>query len=174
VACCPKFSEIKFCSINVCGLKSKLLLPDFDDLIKCHDICIFLESKIDDLDILNLPNGYKSFSKCRQKFCKKSGGITIVFKTEYERYLNFPKTDSEYIQWIKFSKDIFSDEFLLGCVYIPPENSKYSTIDAFTEIENEFISLLGNNSRYALVGDFNAKTSDCQIFVAQMKIFLIL
>jgi exonuclease III len=146
VACCPKFSEIKFCSINVCGLKSKLLLPDFDDLIKCHDICIFLESKIDDLDILNLPNGYKSFSKCRQKFCKKSGGITIVFKTEYERYLNFPKTDSEYIQWIKFSKDIFSDEFLLGCVYIPPENSKYSTIDAFTEIENEFISLLGNNS----------------------------
>jgi hypothetical protein len=55
--------------------------------------------------------------------------------------LNFPKTDSEYIQWIKFSKDIFSDEFLLGCVYIPPENSKYSTIDAFTEIENEFISL---------------------------------
>jgi hypothetical protein len=63
-------------------------------------------------------------------------------------YLNFPKTDSEYIQWIKFSKDIFSDEFLLGCVYIPPENSKYSTIDAFTEIENEFISLLGNNSRY--------------------------
>jgi hypothetical protein len=66
--------------------KSKLLLPDFDDLIKCHDICIFLESKIDDLDILNLPNGYKSFSQCRQKFCKKSGGITIVFKTEYERY----------------------------------------------------------------------------------------
>ena len=48
--------------------------------------------------------------------CKKSGGITIVFKTENERYMNFPKTDSEYIQWIKFSKDIFSDEFLLGCV----------------------------------------------------------
>ena len=45
-------------------------------------------------------------------------------------------------------------------MYIPPENSKYSTIDEFTEIENEFISLLGNNSRYALVGDFNAKTSD--------------
>jgi hypothetical protein len=73
----PEIFRNKICSINVCGLKSKLLLPDFDDLIKCHDICIFLESKIDDLDILNLPNGYRSFSKCRQKFCKKSGGITI-------------------------------------------------------------------------------------------------
>lgn len=116
-ASCPKFSEIQFCSINVCGLKSKLLLADFDDLIKWHDICIFLESKIDDLDILNLPNGYESFYKPRQKFCIKSGGITIVFKTEFERYLNFPKTDSEYIQWIKLSKDIFSDEL----VYIPHE-----------------------------------------------------
>jgi hypothetical protein len=47
---------------------------------------------------------------------------------------------------------------------LPPENSKYSTIDAFTEIENEFISLLGNNSRYTLVGDFNAKTSDLPDF----------
>jgi hypothetical protein len=61
---------------------------------------------------------------------------------------------------------------LLGCVYIPPENSKYSTIDAFTEIENEFISLLGNNSRYALVGDFNAKTSDLPDFCCPDEHFL--
>jgi hypothetical protein len=57
-------------------------------------------------------------------------------------------------------------------VYIPPENSKYSTIDAFTEIENEFISLLGNNSRYALVGDFNAKTSDLPDFCCPDENFL--
>jgi hypothetical protein len=77
---------------------------DFDDLIKCHDICIFLESKIDDLDILNLPNGYKSFSKCRQKFCKKSGAFLLLAcpKLQVLDSAHF-SVEKHRVQWVEDS-----------------------------------------------------------------------
>ena len=38
----------------------------------------------------------------------------------------------------------------------PPENSKYSSSDAFDETENELISIINVDKRYvALTGDFN-------------------
>jgi hypothetical protein len=36
-------SEIKCICLNVCGIKSKLFLPEFIQLITTHDICIFIE-----------------------------------------------------------------------------------------------------------------------------------
>ncbi|VDI44432.1 Hypothetical predicted protein [Mytilus galloprovincialis] len=48
---------------------------------------------------------------------------------------------------------------IFGCVYVPPENSKYSTIEAFEELENELNILTNTENCYiALVGDFNSKT----------------
>ncbi|KAK6171818.1 hypothetical protein SNE40_018245 [Patella caerulea] len=46
---------------------------------------------------------------------------------------------------------------ILGVIYIPPENSKYSSLDAFTQIENELINFLSNNSYVILTGDFNSR-----------------
>ncbi|CAG2188201.1 unnamed protein product [Mytilus edulis] len=118
--------------------------------------------------------GYTSSNTGRRKnkFRRRSGGITVVFIKEFENYLKFPKTDFEYVQWVKFSRDLFKAEFLLGCVYIPPDNSKYSSVDAFSEVENELISLLDNDNRYALVGDFNAKTPDLPDFCSPDDNFL--
>lgn len=132
------FSKIKFSCINVCGIRSKLLLPEFIDLIKSNDICIFLETETDIYDIFNLPTGYTSSctSKCRSKFCKKSGGIIFIYKTELEIFFKFPKNDSEYVLWVKYSKMLYKEEFLLDCKFIPPENSQYSSINSYTD-ENE-------------------------------------
>ena len=49
--------------LNVCGLKSKLLYPDFRDLIASKDILIFLESKSDALDVYDVPSGCCYFAK---------------------------------------------------------------------------------------------------------------
>jgi hypothetical protein len=40
-------------------------------------------------------------------------------------------------------------------VYIPPDNSIYSNIDMFNDIEN---TLLDNDLQACLIGDFNAHT----------------
>jgi hypothetical protein len=46
----------------------------------------------------------------------------------------------------------------LGCVYTLPENSLYSSINAFLDIENELVNFIEKDMKCALVGDFNAKT----------------
>jgi exonuclease III len=53
---------LKIYYLNVCGLKSKLKFQEITDIIASHDIIIFVETKLDNLDILNVPNGYSSFS----------------------------------------------------------------------------------------------------------------
>ena len=46
----------------------------------------------------------------------------------------------------------------MGCVYTLPENSLYSSINAFLDIENELVNFIEKDMKCALVGDFNAKT----------------
>ncbi|CAC5406155.1 unnamed protein product [Mytilus coruscus] len=53
-----------------------------------------------------------------------------------------------------------------GCIYIPPEGSKYSNLEAFDEIENELMSFKKvSDVHTALIGDFNAKTGILNDFV---------
>jgi hypothetical protein len=49
---------------------------------------------------------------------------------------------------------------LLRCVYSPPENSKFASKEGFSEIEDEILQLQSNILNIALLGDFNAKTSE--------------
>ena len=50
-------NNIAFCFLNMCSLKKRLLCPEFIDIIKAHDICIFVETKLNELDVLHLPEG---------------------------------------------------------------------------------------------------------------------
>ena len=153
--------------LNVCGLKSKLLYHDYYDLINKHDICLFVETKTDDLDVLNVPNGYLYYCKHRSVFEKKSGGLTILYKENFKPYLKFPKTNSELVQWVLISNEILQDDkdLLLGCVYIPPENSKYASKEGFSEIEDEILQLQSNKCKIALLGGFIAKTKTLDDYV---------
>ncbi|VDI33760.1 Hypothetical predicted protein [Mytilus galloprovincialis] len=135
-----------------------------DELIKSYDICVFCESKTDDLDILNVPKGYEYFSKNRQKFDRKSGGIVVVFKNLLKSHLSFLSSDSEYVLWLKFNLR-HEPNFLLGCVYIPPENSRYSSVEAFDEVENELIFFQEENIHTILIGDFNARCGTGRDFI---------
>lgn len=62
-------------------------------------------------------------------------------KKEIERFLQIHKSNSEFVYWLSVSKVIFDNEsyILFGAVYIPPYCSKYSSIEVFSEIENELM-----------------------------------
>ena len=60
----------------------------------------------------------------------------------------------------------------MGCVYIPPENSLYSSIDAFLDIESELVNFIVKDMKCALVGDFNAKTAVLEDFSEPDETFL--
>jgi hypothetical protein len=50
---------------------------------------------------------------------------------------------------------------LLGVVYVPPENSKYSSIEIFNEIENDLLLLeKSHTGGICLVGDFNSRCNN--------------
>jgi hypothetical protein len=55
--------------------------------------------------------------------------------------------------------------YITELYYIPPENSKYSSLEAFNEIESELIQLSFGCDYFSLIGDFNAKTGDTYFFL---------
>lgn len=164
----PIFSELKICFLNVCGIKQKLLCPEFIEMIKKYDICLFTETKLSDIDILNIPDDYMYYSKIRKKCKRKSGGIVVMYRNKLKGYLNFINTDCEFVQWVKISKLIINQktDSLLGCVYIPPSNSKYSTSESFDEVENEMLNIKNIESLNCIIfGDFNAKTGSLPDYI---------
>ena len=60
----------------------------------------------------------------------------------------------------------------MGNVYIPPENTLYSSIDAFLDIENESANFIEKDKECALVGDFSAKTAVLEDFLEPDEILL--
>ena len=105
----------------------------------------------------------------RRNVKTKSGGIVIVFKRYLLKSLTFISSESEFIQWVRVSKDIFTidSDLFLGCIYISTENSKYSSLEAFNEIESELIQLSSGCDYFSLIGDFNAKTGDTQDYISK-------
>ena len=73
--------------------------------------------------------------------------------------LHLIKSDSEYVHWVEFTKCLNSD-MLLGCVYIPPENSNYLFEETFIEVEDELLFFSRDHKNIALAGDFNSRTSN--------------
>lgn len=54
---------------------------------------------------------------------------------------------------------------LFGIVYIPPEGSQYSSPDAFSEIEAEYLNLSCEYKYICFNGDFNSRVSNFDDFL---------
>jgi hypothetical protein len=68
--------------------------------------------------------------KIEKIFKHKSGGIVVVYRNNLKNDIKFLHSNSDYVPSLNISQ-VFNNDLLLGCVYIPPENSLYSSIDAY-------------------------------------------
>lgn len=77
------------------------------------------------------------------------------------------ETDCKYILWFVLKGDIINSEkdILFGITYIPPEGTKYSSKDAYSDIENEYTTLNCKYDIICLTGDFNSRVSNCSDFI---------
>lgn len=133
------YSDLKFLSLNVCGIKTRLNYAEFTDFISKYDIIGLTETKTDDSDSISLP-GYVLFTKNRHTLSNvRSGGILVAIRESIVKYVHIIKTDCKYALWFKISKSLFNtcEDVLFGVCYIPPEGSKYSSNDCFLEIEQD-------------------------------------
>jgi hypothetical protein len=69
--------------------------------------------------------------------------LLLFSKKSLANLLEFPDTSSEYVQWVKIDSSIFGTDknVLLGNIYIPPENTKYSCF--------AFVITLHRSSKYS-------------------------
>ena len=169
---CPSLSCV---AINVGGLTSKLLHPDFDYFVKSHDIVCISESKLSNTDIVNI-QGYTSFYKNRKKYRRKSGGILLLVKDCYVKHLKIFENevykstiDSNIINKYTFTNyelcekalfftidDIITNKSVLfAAVYIEPHNSDYFDRNAFQKLEESLLQF--NHEHICLLGDFNSR-----------------
>ena len=75
--------------------------------------------------------------------------------------------------WFKVSRDIFNldEDVIFGIVYMPPENTRYSSNAVFAEIEADYL-VFSSNYIYihvSLLGDFNGRTSNDDDFILIYK-----
>ena len=150
--------ELKISHINVCGLKSKLYSPEFETFICSYDIVGISETKLCDEDIISFP-GYEFFSKNRQNFIRKSGGIGYFVKTELLQYVEPIPIYSEYMIALRFkqSKHGSYNDIIIIFVYVPPEGSDYSNPDSILDLEQEILPLLDLCKHLYVMGDLNAR-----------------
>ena len=140
---------LRIVCLNCCGIKTRLQYPEFRNLIQSYEIICFVETKTENIDIIILP-GYKFVMKNREKNTKnRSGGIMVGFKGNLAKRIDLVNTDSKYVMWFKYSEQPFKTDqpVFVGVVYIPPEYTKYSSEDAFSELQQEYLSF-SNKSKY--------------------------
>jgi hypothetical protein len=91
----------------------------------------------------------------------------LAFKKKIVKYINPLKTESSFDFWFKISKELLGldEDVIFGIVYIPPKYIVYSSIDAFSEIENEYLTLQRNYKYIVLNGDINGRTANETDFI---------
>ena len=111
----------------MCGLRSKLNIPEFIENINKFDIFSCFETFCDNSDVINV-NNCSCFLKNRsQNDRKRSGGIATFIKDTILEHFEEIHTECEYVQWFKLPKKAtdLDEDVIFGAIYMPPENSKY-------------------------------------------------
>ena len=89
---------------------------------------------------------------------KKSGGTAIMIKKYWCQYVKVKEGSSTNVLWCLIDKLLLGENVLLGSVYIPPENSPYSNINLFAEIEDDITNFYCESIKeFIVAGDFNAR-----------------
>ena len=143
------------------------MCPEFNAMINKYDIICVQESKLDDVDSVEI-QGYEVFMHNRKRISRhRSGGIALIVKTELLPYIKVINSKSQLIVWFGISKLITlnNEDMYCGIVYIPPIRSKYAHEDPYLEIQHEIERVCTNSKTLLLCGDFNSRTSNLEDFV---------
>lgn len=126
-------------SLNVCGLRKIFNYPDFLNFVCRYDILCFTEIKTDNTDVIDIPGDFVLMKKIFDITKVKSGGLIFVVKENLMEYIDITTSDYKFVFWFKLSKKVLNLnlDILSGIVYIPQENTQYSSVDCFTDIEQE-------------------------------------
>jgi hypothetical protein len=82
------------------------------------------------------------------------------------------ESNSRLVQWLRIHNDFFYIAEHSGCVYVPPDNTRYSTPDAFDEIESEMLQIVKEGEYTGIICDCNATTGKLLDYVETTEALL--
>jgi len=145
-------------------LHDKLNEPNFISYIKSYDIVILSECWIDK-SFDDIIDGYicKPVPLLKSKH-KQGGGLFLLIKNCFVKYIERVEILNDTIIWLKIAKDITTCgvDYYIGCVYLPPVNSKYYKMyncDLFFDLVNSVEKFASDTAKVFLLGDMNARTA---------------
>ena len=158
--------DVNILSLNVCGLKSKLMVKDFVEFIKKYDIVTLCETRCDDVDMAHVKTifkdiGFELVYKNRSILSKyKSGGLAIAITNRKKITWKIIKNSFEALLSIKVDKSSLGThkDLIITSVYIPPSHARYGNVLHFEEIDNFLLNYYHDDYFHLLSGDFNAHT----------------
>ena len=161
-----KMLTINVLSLNVCGLKSKLLLVDFIELITRYDVITMCETRCDDVDMEKVKETFKGIGfdvvyKNRFVLSRyKSGGLAIAVKDNVNFTWKLIRNLHEALLSIRIEGNSLGiqKDLVISSVYIPPSHSRYAKVLHFEELDNFLLSYAFVGHYHLLCGDFNAHT----------------
>ena len=157
-------NTLKVGMLNCQGIKGKFETPEFQNLVKSHDIFGVCETWLGKKEPIKV-SGFNFYPLNRKKVKGVTkGGLGVFIRQEIKvnvavRY----DISSEIVLWCKIKKEFLNttEDMFVGLTYIPPEYSsreKRLKLDHFTDLK-ERTSALPNN-KFIVVGDFNARTGN--------------
>lgn len=157
-------SSVSLLSLNVCGIKNRLLYPEFRTLINSFDVLCLTETKLDDCDTIECEEFIFKFKNRHKITNYRSGGIALGYKRYLEKFIRPIESECNFVYWFQVDKAVFNldKNVIFGVVYIPPVNTRYASDDALNEFESEFQRFYQNTENIVLVGDFNSRTGNLQ------------
>ena len=81
----------------------------------------------------------------RKNAKSRSGGIAVLIKDAVFEHVKVLQGSSENVLLFTVNNSLFHELVLFGTVYIPPENSSYSSSSIFDSIENDLVTLNPEN-----------------------------
>ena len=164
--------HVSFVLFNCGGLECKICDKEFISIVNKYDIIFLTETwlgitespnvNIDDYIAIHCPRLVQ-----HQISSRKSGGISVFYRTKYKNGIAVIKQNDRGILWLKFCREFFNvdTDVFIALVYIPPRTSKYYNVpqnvdfDFFNELQDDIKRYSQNNSVY-ICGDFNSRTGN--------------
>ena len=150
--------ELKICSINTCGILSKLENGIFTEYLQQFDIFCVSETRTNEgprlvnYMVINLENKPEHYP------LPGIHGINIYIKNNLYsmcKPINIENKNCDSVIWVNIL-----NYFILGAIYVPHDRSKYNYDGLFTDITCDLALIREHNLPIMLIGDLNSRTKN--------------
>ena len=150
---------------NARGLKRHTNNFEFKQCILKHDIICITETWSDTLDeFKDIFDGFTCYANIRN-FMGRGGVLVLIRRCKGIKVEAVNQKFADFVFLVINSKVVSCNRFILGCIYIAPENSVfYNYVDetnGIGRLENALNDLIGQYGEIPLflAGDFNSRTA---------------